>query len=181
LDLILSYPLARTIETELVPACRRYGLDLVVYNPLAGGLFSGKYSMNDLPGAGRFSIESTQQGTQYRARYFREEYFDALALIEPVAQAHSLTMIEIAIRWLIHHSSLDTAARTGGNDGILIGISSLSQLESNLKNAEKPPLPAEVMAVLDKAWKICKSDAPDYWQSLPLEYAYDTQKALFGR
>ena len=47
--------ITRSIEAELIPACRRYGLDIVVYNPVAGGLFSGKYSTTDVPEDGRFS------------------------------------------------------------------------------------------------------------------------------
>ena len=39
-----------------------------------------------------------------------------------------------------------------------------------------PPLPQGNLAVVDKAWKICKSDAPDYRQNRPLEYAYDSQR-----
>lgn len=47
--------ITRSIEAELIPACRRYGLDIVVYNPVAGGLFSGKVKTTDVPEDGRFS------------------------------------------------------------------------------------------------------------------------------
>ena len=47
--------ITRSIEAELIPACRRYGLDIVVYNPVAGGLFSGKYKTDEVPQDGRFS------------------------------------------------------------------------------------------------------------------------------
>ena len=51
-----------------------------------------------------------------------------------------------------------------GNDGLVIGISSLSQLESNLDNVEKGPLPEEVLEVLDEAWKITKPSCSLYWR-----------------
>lgn len=35
--------ITRSLDQELIPACKRYGLDVVVYNPIAGGLFSGTY------------------------------------------------------------------------------------------------------------------------------------------
>lgn len=37
--------ITRSLEQELIPACKRYGLDVVVYNPLAGGIFSGAYTL----------------------------------------------------------------------------------------------------------------------------------------
>ena len=120
--------------------------------------------MANIPTTGRFSAaDSSKQGTPYRGRYFRNEYFEALALIEPVAKQHGLTLIEIAMRWLVHHSALNTAARseTGGTDGVIIGVSSFGQLESNLRDLEKGPLPREILGVLDRAWKVCKADAPD--------------------
>ena len=47
--------ITRGIEPELIPACRKYKLDIVIYNPLAGGLFSGKIKSKDhLPQEGRF-------------------------------------------------------------------------------------------------------------------------------
>ena len=66
----------------------------------------------------------------------------------------------------------------GGQDGIIIGVSSFEQLESNLKDLEKGPLPDEVVQVLDQAWRITKATAADYWQK-ELEYTYDTQEVLF--
>lgn len=170
---------ARSIEPELVAACRRYGIDIVVYNPLAGGLFSGKYKKMEVPTDGRFKSGS-QQGDQYRTRYFRDVYFEALQLIEPVAKRHNLTLIETALRWVVYHSALKMTKESGGNDGVIIGVSNLDQLKGNLADFEKGPLPQEVVEVLDAAWKLCKADTPDYWQNKQLVYSYDTEQALFG-
>ncbi|GFF39093.1 aflatoxin B1 aldehyde reductase member 2 [Aspergillus udagawae] len=167
--------ITRNIETELIPACKRYGIDIVVYNPLAGGLFSGKYKTKDIPAEGRYSDQSSH-GTLYRRRYFKEATFDALQLIEPVAEKHGLTMPEIAFRWIHHHSALNM--KDNGRDGVIIGVSSLAQLENNLKDIQKGPLPQEVVDVLDQAWLIAKPTAPNYWH-LDLKYTYDTQAALF--
>jgi len=46
--------ITRSLEHELIPACKKYGLDVVVYNPIAGGLFSGKYKSKDIPSEGRY-------------------------------------------------------------------------------------------------------------------------------
>lgn len=168
--------ITRSIEAELIPACRRYGLDIVVYNPIAGGLFSGKYKTSDVPDSGRFSDANGQVGGMYRQRYFKDATFDALRVIEPVVQKHNLTMLETAFRWLTHHSALDI--KDGGNDGIIIGVSSQKHLEDNLKDLEKGPLPEEVVQALDQAWLITKPTTTNYWHK-DLAYTYDTRKALF--
>lgn len=170
-------PKARSIEPELIPCCRRYGIDIVIYNPLAGGIFSGKYKTSDIPAEGRYSDAHGSTGTLYRKRYFKDATFDALKIIEPVAQKHNLTLIEIALRWLCHHSALNI--KSGGTDGIIIGVSSLKQLQENLADIKKGPLPDDVVAALDEAWLVAKPTAPDYWH-LDLKYTYDTTKALFG-
>ncbi|KAG5952308.1 hypothetical protein E4U57_006244 [Claviceps arundinis] len=169
--------ITRNIESELFPACRRYGLDIVVYNPLAGGLFSGKVKSKDMvPESGRFSDVSSTQGANYRKRYFRQSTFEAMQIVETAVEAHGLTMIETALRWMTHHSKLNVLK---GNDGILIGVSSAEQLGSNLDYLEKGPLPEEVVKALDKAWRVSKADCTDYWHG-ELEYGYDPRKTLFG-
>lgn len=167
---------ARAIEPELIPACRRYGLDIVIYNPLAAGLFSGKYKTADVPAEGRYSDKDRLLGARYRERYFRDSTFEALRIIEPVVQRHNLTLLETALRWLVHHSALKIK---DGDDGVIIGVSSLDQLKSNLADLEKGPLPDEVVKTLDEAWLVAKANCPNYWH-LDLAYTYDTRKALFG-
>ena len=148
---------------------------MVIYNPLAGGLFSGKIKSADVPAEGRYS-DTSATGKMYRTRYFKDATFDALRLIEPVVQKHNLTMLEVALRWCTHHSALKM--QDGGTDGVIIGVSSFAQLEGNLKDLEKGPLPEEVIQVLDEAWLVTKATTPNYWH-LDLKYTYNTQEALF--
>ncbi|RKL48615.1 hypothetical protein BFJ72_g1514 [Fusarium proliferatum] len=167
--------LTRSIEAELFVACRRYGLDIVVYNPIAGGLLSGKIKSMDIkPESGRFSDQS-KIGTAYRQRYFRESTFKALKAIEEATEKNGLSMLETALRWIIHHSGLKV---TNGNDGIIIGMSNIQQLEQNLELVEKGPLPDEVVKALDQAWLYSKADTANYWHG-DLEYTYDVHEALF--
>ncbi|KAI0470432.1 Aldo/keto reductase [Xylariaceae sp. FL0804] len=155
--------ITRSIEAELIPCCRKYNIDIVVYNPLAGGLFSGKIKSKDVPQEGRFSDTSSKTGQMYRERYFKDDTFNALAVIEPVADKHELTLLEIALRWCVHHSALQTRAK-GGNDGVIVGVSSFAQLEGNLRDCEKGPLPDDVLKALDKAWLIAKTSTPNYFR-----------------
>ena len=147
-----------------MPACRKYGIDIVVYNPLAGGIFSGKIKSKDqVPAEGRFSDQSSKTGTMYRARYFKDATFDALRIVEAAAEQHGLTLLEIALRWTVHHSLLRTRVK-GGNDGVIIGVSNFAQLEGNLRDLEKGPLPDGVVRALDEAWLVAKATAPMYWR-----------------
>lgn len=150
-------------------------MDVVIYNPLAGGLFSGKIKSADVPSEGRYS-DSAKSGEMYRKRYFKDATFDALRLVEQTAEKHNLTMLEIGLRWCTHHSALKM--QKGGRDGVIIGVSSIGQLESNLKDLEKGPLPDAVVKALDEAWLIAKPTTPNYWH-LDLAYTYNTQEALF--
>lgn len=151
----------REIEAELVPCCRKYGLRLVIYNPLAGGLLAGKVSsvVDQAPEGGRFD-PSSSMGKMYRARYLRQGYFDALELLKGVAVKHDLRLTEIAMRWCQHHSILSEG------DGVILGASSAAQLEQNCADSEKGPLPQEVVDALDEACRIVRAQGstPPYWR-----------------
>ena len=158
----LTCPSARSLQSETVTACHRYGIQVVVYNPLAGGLFSGRIRSRDIipDDNSRFGKQS-HAGERYRERYYRDGTFEALELVEKAAQKHDLTTLEIALRWVMHHSTLN--CKDNGGDGIIIGVSSLAQLEGNLKDLEKGPLPDDVVQTLDEAWLLCTPHTPVYW------------------
>jgi aflatoxin B1 aldehyde reductase len=170
---------ARTIELELIPCLRRYGISLVIYNPIAGGLFSGKLTSTTVPTTGRFADTDSRMGSMYRWRYFKDATFSALALLEPVAARHGLSMLEVAFRWLVHHSALRMGTVEKEGDGIIMGISRFEQLEMNLEFCERGPLPDEVVEALEQAWAMTSATAPMYWHNT-LTYEYDVQKELFG-
>lgn len=75
-----------------------------------------------------------------------------------VQDQHGLRLTEVALRWLQHHSVLTP------EDGVIIGASSAAQLEQNLVDSEKGPLPQDVVAALDEAFKAVGFDAPSYWR-----------------
>lgn len=160
--------MTRSVEAELIPACRHYGLDFVVYSPTAGGFLSGKYaSKTELPKDGRFS-DSYLRGQWARSRYFQDSNFAAVELIRAASEKHRLTMIDVALRWLVHHSKLNILS---GNDGIIIGISKLDQLGSNIDALESKPLPDDVVEALESAWLLAKPQSTNYWHG-ELTYSY---------
>ncbi|TRM58039.1 NADP-dependent oxidoreductase domain-containing protein [Schizophyllum amplum] len=158
---VMYNAITRAMEPELVPCCRKLGLRIVAYNPLAGGFFAGKISStSDTGGAGGRFDPNSPSGSMYRARYVNEGYVNALAFLKDLAAKHNFTLIEIALRWMQHHSKLTP------EDGVILGASSAAQLEENCKASEKGPLPEEVVAALDEAHRIVlrHGGEPTYWR-----------------
>ncbi|KII89017.1 hypothetical protein PLICRDRAFT_139183 [Plicaturopsis crispa FD-325 SS-3] len=150
----------RGVEPELFPCLRKFGIAFYEFNPLGGGFFTGRYnSLDDAVEAGSRFDPAKVQGKSYRNRYWNEPYFKALASIRAVAEAHGLTMSEIALRWVSHHSLMKREA----GDAILIGASSLKHIEQNLVDLEKGPLPEDVVKALDDAWLSVKPYAANYF------------------
>ncbi len=83
--------------------------------------------------------------------YYRDSTFAALDELERAASRHGLSMIEVALRWLVHHSELNI--KDGGNDGIVIGVSRLEHLSTNLDSLEKGPLPEDIVESLNRVWE----------------------------
>ena len=105
----------------------------------------------DVPEEGRFGSTAANTGKMYRDRYFKQSVLDALAIVEPVAKKHNIPLIEVALRWCVHHSQLKMKNK-GGEDGIILGVSSYDQLVQNVEACEKGELPADVVEALDKAF-----------------------------
>ncbi|PCH42899.1 Aldo/keto reductase [Wolfiporia cocos MD-104 SS10] len=150
----------RKVEPELFPCLRKYGISFYEFNPLGGGFFTGRYASLDEkvePGS-RFDPEKGQ-GRNYRARYWNEPYFNAITAIQEVATAHGLTMAEIALRWISHHSLM----KREYGDAVIIGASSLTHIEQNLVDLEKGPLPDTVVKALDDAWLSVAPYATNYF------------------
>ncbi|KAK5635622.1 hypothetical protein RRF57_011334 [Xylaria bambusicola] len=141
------HALQRRVEDELFPCLRHYGISFYVYSPLASGFLTGRYERGQLI------------GNMHLNYLWNEGYYDAMDVIKPVAQKHGLTVAEMALRWLVHHSALKSEL----SDAIILGAGSLGNLENNLNDLEKGPLPEEAVKTLDDAWLICKPRAPKYW------------------
>ncbi|WP_353894441.1 aldo/keto reductase [Proteinivorax hydrogeniformans] len=148
--------LSRKAENELFPAIRRLGIRFYAYNPLAGGILSGKYAKyTENPEAGRFTYRPN-----YMDRYWKESFFEAYSLLNNRCKEEGIPIVEAAYRWLMHHSLLD--AKEG--DGILIGASRIEQLEQNLDVANKGPLPQTILDAFELAWEDTKSESPEYFR-----------------
>lgn len=148
-------PLTRFAETELNAALSHFGMRFYAYNPLAGGLLTGRYAQfEEEPSDGRFTHRPNYQG-----RYWKKSYFEAVNLINEAAQKHGISIIEATYRWLAYHSMLNGDR----GDAILIGASKLSHLQQNMNTVKAGPLPENVVDAFNKAWEITKVDSPAYF------------------
>lgn len=148
--------LTRGVEPELLPCLRNYGIRFYAYNPLAGGLLSGKYkSIDSIPEDGRFGIR-----TGYRERYWKADYFSVVDEFSEACANADVKPAEAALRWLAHHSQLN--AEKG--DGVILGASRIEQLEENLAAFDQPPLDEAIVEILDRGWEVTRPDSFRYFR-----------------
>lgn len=148
-------PLTRKAEIELSACLNNYGMRFYAFNPMAGGLLTGRYGkFEDTPTDGRFTHRPNYQG-----RYWKKSYFDAVEVIKVAAEKYGITSIEATYRWLAYHSMLNGEK----GDGILMGASKLNHLKQNMEAVKQGPLPDDVLVAFEEAWSISKKDSPEYF------------------
>lgn len=147
--------LSRNVEKELLHALRKLDMRFYAYNPLAGGLLSGKHTNFENPAPGRFTLRQS-----YKKRYWNKKFFKAVTALTNTCRELEIEPAEAAFRWLVHHSGLDPAQE----DGIILGASKLQQLDQNLAAAEKGKLPDAIVNSFDAAWEEASACCPEYFQ-----------------
>ena len=148
-------PLTRKAETELNACLNHFGMRFYAYNPLAGGLLTGRYSVfEDDPTDGRFTHRPN-----YQKRYWKKSFFEAVDLIRKAGEKYGINTIEATYRWLAFHSMLDGSR----GDAILIGASKLGHLQQNMDTLKAGPLPEEMVQAFEQAWAVTKADSPEYF------------------
>lgn len=143
---------ARGIETEYLPMACRFGVTSIVYNPLAGGLLSGKYRPQQAASGGRFD-PSFWGGAVYKDRYWHRQTFAAVEQLKAIAAAEGRSLLGLAFCWLLHHTAIE---------GMLLGASRPEQLEENLRLCEEGPLSASCLTACDRVWQDFRGAAADY-------------------
>ena len=148
-------PLTRKAETELNACLDYFGMRFYAYNPMAGGLLTGRYGkFEEDPADGRFTHRPN-----YKGRYWKKSYFYAVEIIKEAAAKYGITSIEATYRWLAYHSML----KGDRGDAILIGASKLSHLKQNMETVKAGPLPEDVVKAFETAWTVTKGDSPEYF------------------
>ncbi len=116
--------LVRGIELDVLPAAQRHGMGILTYSPLAGGWLSGSWTADSSPTspvrqrlAARFDMSLPENVRK----------LDAVEALGQVAEEAGLTMIELAIAFVVHHPGVTSA---------IIGPRTMEQLGSQLPAAE---------------------------------------------
>lgn len=143
--------LARRIEDEYAEYAAVTGLITMIYNPLGGGLLTGRHSFTDEPGEGRFG--DSRLAVMYRERYWNTQIFDAIAALSAIADDAGLPLTELALRWLRSKPAAGP---------ILLGGSRTSHLQSNIDALGRGPLSDDLAAACDDVGATLRGPMPAY-------------------
>jgi aryl-alcohol dehydrogenase-like predicted oxidoreductase len=113
--------LDRRIERELLPMAQTYGFGIIPWSPLAGGLLTGKYRRDqETPQDARYA---DTKGRPWMARRLTEGVYDAVEILEPMAEAKGCTLSQLVLAWVTQQPGVTSP---------IIGPRTMAQLEDNL-------------------------------------------------
>jgi aryl-alcohol dehydrogenase-like predicted oxidoreductase len=130
--------LIRQLDIEYWKFTRAFPVHTTVYNPLAGGMLSGRHARDKSTFAGsRFDGNKFYQG-----RYAHDAVFDRVEQLTAIAKGAGMTLVELSYAWLAHRE---------GVDSILVGPGTREHL-SDAITAVKKPVSKETLKAIDAAW-----------------------------
>ena len=134
--------LFRMIEEDLIPMCKEDGIGIFPYNPLAGGLLTGKHQKDEIPDANeRFGLNSA--GALYQKRYWQDATFNTVDKYIAWCKERNLDPITTAVKWTMQQEAITS---------VIIGASKTYQLDASLAAVNAPDLTSEQLAWLDQLW-----------------------------
>lgn len=114
--------LFRQVERELLPMCAEEGLAVIPYNPLAGGLLTGKHRGGTAPPeGGRFALGDA--GRMYTDRYWKDAEFRFIEAMLPVAAGIGIEPATLAVAWVLANPAITSP---------IIGASRPGQLKASV-------------------------------------------------
>jgi len=129
--------LFRQIEREMLPYCAEEGVGVIPYNPIAGGLLSGKHVRTSPPPDGRFTLGWA--GAAYQQRYWHDREFDTVEALRGLAETAGVSLVTLSVAWVLANRAITAP---------IIGASSPGQLDSSLAAADYA-LPEDLKKELD--------------------------------
>ena len=133
--------LYREIERELLPLCAEEGVGVIPYNPIAGGMLSGKHDFSKPASEGTRFAYSGRIGELYRDRYWQEKIFKAVGKLQGIAQGAGIPLTTLAVAWVLSNPAITSP---------IVGASKPEQLDATLAAVDRK-LDAALLAELDKA------------------------------
>lgn len=118
--------LFREIERELLPLAQEEDLAVIPFNPLAGGLLSGRYRHDETPDKGRFSAEVGQFGAMYHARYWHQREFETVEQFREIASEAGEPLPKLAVAWIMANPAITS---------VILGASRPAQLTDTIASA----------------------------------------------
>jgi aryl-alcohol dehydrogenase (NADP+) len=118
--------LFRQIEREMLPFCGEEGVGVIPYNPIAGGLLSGKHSRTAPPPEGsRFTLGNAAQA--YQDRYWHDREFGTVEVLRKLAEEAGVSLVTLSVAWVLANKAVTAP---------IIGASRPEQLDASLAAAE---------------------------------------------
>lgn len=137
---VLYNVLIRQLDIEYFRFARKYELHSTIYNPLAGGLLSGKHAPAAEPPKGsRF-----EKNTLYLRRYWTERFFELTETYKKLAEKEGLSLVEFSYAWL---------ATQPGVDSILLGPGSIEHLDAAIDAVQDKTISADAKREIDTLHK----------------------------
>ena len=133
--------LYREIERELLPLCAEEGVGVIPYNPIAGGMLSGKHDFSKPASEGTRFAYSGRIGELYRDRYWQEKIFKAVGKLQGIAQGAGIPLTTLAVAWVLSNPAITSP---------IVGASKPEQLDATLAAVDRK-LDAALLAELNKA------------------------------
>ncbi|WP_250534031.1 aldo/keto reductase [Caballeronia sp. AZ10_KS36] len=133
--------LFRQIERELLPLATEEGLAVIPYNPLAGGLLTGKHKHGAAPSEGRFTATVGKAGEMYQERYWHEREFQTIEKLKEIVAPTGRSLASTSLAWVLENPAVTSA---------IIGASRPEQLDDTLAAVDQP-LDPDIKAKLDDA------------------------------
>jgi aryl-alcohol dehydrogenase (NADP+) len=131
--------LFRQIEREMLPFCLEDGVGVIPYNPIAGGLLSGKHKRGGEPAeGGRFALGNAAQA--YQDRYWHDREFATVEQIGALAGEAGIEMVSLSVAWVLANPAVTAP---------IVGASRPEQLDASLAALETP-LDPELKSRLDE-------------------------------
>jgi aryl-alcohol dehydrogenase-like predicted oxidoreductase len=143
--------LARRIEDEYAEFAAVTGLVTMVYNPLGGGLLTGRHSFDADPAEGRFG--DSRLASMYKQRYWNTAIFGAIEQLSTLADKAGIPMTELALRWLVSKPAAGP---------ILLGGSKVGHLQNNIAAISAGPLDEDLVAECDDIGAGLRGAMPNY-------------------
>lgn len=130
--------LFREIEHDLVPLCDDQQVGVIIYNPLAGGLLTGKHRRDAPPAENtRFAVAG-----YYKDRYWNEACFDAVERLGGFLKERGKSLTHAAIAWTLNQRSVSS---------VIVGATSAEQLRDTLKGVDVD-LDQEELEECNRVW-----------------------------